>query len=138
MSAKAGRDILLKIKNDAGDFITAAGLRAKTLRFNARTVDVTDSGSVQAWRELLPGAGVKSAELSGAGVFRDKPSDALARALFFSQSAAHCQFILPDFGMIDGEFLISSLTYAGTYQGEASFEISFVSAGALSFAALET
>lgn len=136
MSAKAGRDILLKFKNEAGDYITAAGLRAKTLRFNARPVDVTDSGSVQAWRELLPGAGVKSCEMTGAGVFRDKPSDALAREMFFSQSYEDCQFILPDFGIIEGAFLISSLSYAGTYQGEASFEMTLASAGALSFTAL--
>ncbi len=136
MSAQSGRDILLKIQNETGDFITAAGLRAKTLRFNARTVDVTDSSSVQAWRELLPGAGVKSAEITGAGVFRDKPSDARARDAFFSQAVLGCQFILPGFGVIEGAFLISSLSYAGTYQGEASFEMSLVSAGALSFSAL--
>lgn len=136
MSAKAGRDILLKIKNDAGDFMTAAGLRAKTLRFNARPIDVTDSGSAQAWRELLPGAGVKSAEISGAGIFRDRPSDGAVRTAFFSQTELECQFILPDFGVIDGAFLVSSLSYAGTYQGEASFDISLVSAGMLRFTAL--
>ena len=136
MSAQAGRDILLKIKNEAGDFITAAGLRTKSLRFNARTVDVTDSGSVQAWRELLPGAGVKSAEVIGAGVFRDKPSDARVREMFFSQAAETCQFILPDFGIIEGTFLIAGLTYAGTYQGEASFEMNLVSAGVLTFKAI--
>lgn len=135
MSAKAGRDILLKFKSEAGAFVTIAGLRAKTLRFNARTVDVTDSGSLEAWRELLPGAGVKSAEISGAGVFRDQPSDALARESFFTQAAQDCQFIMPGFGIIEGPFLITSLTYAGTYQGEASFEMSLVSAGALSFTA---
>ena len=135
MSAKAGRDILLKFKNGAGDYVTAAGLRAKTLRFKARTIDVTDSESLDAWRELLPGAGVKSAEISGAGVFRDKPSDALARGAFFAQAAQDCQFIMPEFGKIEGMFLMSSLSYAGTYQGEASFEMSLVSAGALSFSA---
>lgn len=135
MSAKAGRDMLLKFKSEAGAFVTIAGLRAKTLRFNARTVDVTDSGSLEAWRELLPGAGVKSAEISGAGVFRDQPSDALARESFFTQAAQDCQIIMPGFGIIEGPFLITSLTYAGTYQGEASFEMSLVSAGALSFTA---
>lgn len=135
MSAKAGRDILLKFKSEAGAFVTIAGLRAKTLRFNARTVDVTDSGSLEAWRELLPGAGVKSAEISDAGVFRDQPSDALARESFFTQAAQDCQIIMPGFGIIEGPFLITSLTYAGTYQGEASFEMSLVSADALSFTA---
>jgi len=38
--------------------------------------------------------------------------------------------------VIDGAFLVSSLSYAGTYQGEASFDISLVSAGMLRFIAL--
>ena len=135
MTAQAGRDILLKLKNEAGDYVTTAGLRTKTLRFNARAIDVTDSGSIEAWRELLPGAGVKSAEISGAGVFRNRPSDAAMRAAFFSQAVKEYQFILPGFGSIEGEFLISSLSYAGTHQGEASFEMSLVSAGALRFTA---
>jgi len=133
MSAKAGRDVLIKFKNDTGDFITVAGLRAKTLRFNARAIDVTDSASVEAWRELLPGAGVKSAEISGAGVFRDQPSDALARGAFFAQSTKECQFIMPSFGTIEGPFLITALSYAGEYKGEASYELTLVSAGALNF-----
>ncbi len=133
MSAKAGRDVLIKFKNEAGDFISIAGLRAKTLRFNARTIDVTDSASIEAWRELLPGAGVKSAEISGAGVFRDQPSDMLAHEAFFAQSAKDCQFIMPSFGTIEGPFLITALSYAGEYKGEASFELTLVSAGALSF-----
>ncbi len=133
MSAIAGRSILLKMKNDQGQYVTIAGLRAKTLRFNARTIDVTDSGSVDAWRELLPGAGVKSAEITGAGVFRDRPSDATARAAFFEQSLKDCQFIIPGFGTIEGPFLIASLSYAGNYQGEASFEMSLISAGAAVF-----
>ena len=67
MSAKLGRDMLVKIKNDQDAFIRLAGLRTKGLRFNARTVDVTHSESADAWRELLPGAGVKTAEISGEG-----------------------------------------------------------------------
>jgi TP901-1 family phage major tail protein len=135
MSAKAGRDILVKIKNETGDFVSLAGLRAKSLRFNARPIDVTDSESIQAWRELLPGAGTKTAEITGAGVFRDKPSDALAREAFFAQSAAEYQFIIPGFGTLSGLFIISALSYAGNYQGEASFEMTLQSAGAAEFIA---
>ena len=38
-------------------------------------------------RELLAGAGVKSAAVSGQGIFRDAPSDALVREAFFDQAA---------------------------------------------------
>ena len=86
MAAQNGRDMLVKIKNSAGDFVTLAGLRSKAFRLNAQAVDITNTDSAQGWKELLPGAGVKSAEISGAGVFRDTESDALARTAFFEQS----------------------------------------------------
>ena len=57
MAAQSGRDMLVKIKNTEGDFITLAGLRSKTFRLNARAVDITNSDSAQGWKELLPGAG---------------------------------------------------------------------------------
>jgi len=115
MAAQRGRDILLKIKDTAsggaGTFVTLAGLRTKTMRFNARVVDITNSDSADAWRELLPGAGVKSADISGSGIFRDAASDALARTAFFEQSVQDFQFIIPDFGIIEGPFLITGLNF---------------------------
>jgi len=136
MSAQRGRDMLVKIKKDNGTFVTIAGLRTKSLRLNARSVDITNSDSAEAWRELLPGAGVKSADISGAGVFRDAQSDALARAAFFEQSLETFQFIIPDFGIIEGPFQISTLSFSGTFNGEASYEIALSSAGAPSFTAI--
>ena len=136
MVAQNGRDMLVKIKNEAGDYVTIAGLRSKAFRLNAQTVDITNTDSAQGWKELLPGAGVKSAEISGAGVFRDAESDALARTAFFEQSVETYRFILPDFGVVEGPFLLTSLSYAGTYQGEATYELTLMSAGAPSFSAL--
>jgi TP901-1 family phage major tail protein len=56
MSVQAGKDILLKI-GDGGapeGFTTVAGLRARTIALNARTVDVTDGAApaagVNCWR----------------------------------------------------------------------------------------
>jgi len=135
MSAQRGSEMLLKLKNAAGAYVTVAGLRTKTLRLNARPVDVTDTAS-QGWKELLPGAGIRTAEVSGTGVFRDSESDALIRAAFFEQSAQACRFIIPGLGMIEGVFLITGLNYAGAYQGEAQFELSLMSAGVPEFAAL--
>lgn len=135
MAAQNGRNMLVKIKNSEGEFVTLAGLRTKTFRLNARTVDITDSDSAMGWKELLPGAGVKSAEISGAGIFRDTASDALARTTFFEQSAQDYQFIIPDFGVIEGKFLLTTLSYSGTYQGEANYELTLMSAGAPSFSA---
>lgn len=133
MSAQRGRDMLVKMQNSDGSYVTIAGLRTKTLKLNAKTVDITDSESAEAWRELLPGAGVKTAEISGAGVFRDAETDRLAREAFFAQSVETYQFILPHFGILQGPFMITALTFSGTFGGEASYELALSSAGAPSF-----
>ena len=136
MAAQNGRDMLVKIKNEVDEFITLAGLRSKAFRLNAQAVDITNTDSAEGWKELLPGAGVKSAEISGAGVFRDADSDVLARSAFFEQSVQTYRFIIPDFGVIEGPFLLTSLSYAGTYQGEANYELTLLSAGAPNFNAI--
>ena len=64
MTAQAGKDMLLKIEGAPGVFTTVAGLRARTISLNAKTVDATDGDSAGRWRELLAGAGVKSVALS--------------------------------------------------------------------------
>jgi TP901-1 family phage major tail protein len=135
MAAQAGKDMLLKISDGAGGFVTVAGLRARTIALNARTVDVTDADSAGRWRELLAGAGVRSAAVSGTGVFRDAASDALIREAFFSQAAATWRLIVPDFGTLEGPFLVAALEYAGEHEGEASFALSLASAGEVTFGA---
>ena len=132
----AGRDILLKVR-DSGALRTVAGLRTKSLSLNSRPVDVTDAGS-GGWREMLPGAGIRSAELTGQGIFRSAASDASLRAAFFDQSALPCVFLMPGFGEVSGDFLVTRLSYAGQHDGEAAFEMTFASVGVVAFAALPT
>ncbi|WP_291833065.1 phage major tail protein, TP901-1 family [Brevundimonas sp.] len=136
MSAQRGKDILLKIESGGGGFTTVAGLRARTIALNARTVDATDGDSAGRWRELLSGAGVRSAAVNGQGVFRDAASDALIREAFFSQAARIWRLIVPDFGQLEGPFLVAALEYAGEHEGEATFAISLASAGEIAFEAL--
>ena len=135
MAAQRGKDILLKIEGAPGVFTTVAGLRARTLSLNARTVDATDGDSAGRWRELLNGAGVKSAAVAGQGIFRDAASDALIREAFFDQTARMWRLIVPDFGTLEGPFLIAALEYAGEHEGEATFAISLASAGEVTFGA---
>jgi len=135
MTAQKGRDLLLKIDNGVG-FTTAAGLRSKRLAFNAQLVDVTDAESAGRWRELLGGAGVQRAAVSGSGIFKDQASDALVRSLFFAGTIAGWQVVIPDFGTVAGPFQIAALEYSGAHDGEVTFEIALESAGALTFGAL--
>jgi len=113
-----------------------AGLRATRISFNAETIDVTSLESQGGWRELLAGAGVKTAAVSGSGVFKDADTDERARQVFFDGDTPDCQVIVPDFGVIEGKFQVTSIEYAGTHDGEATYEIALSSAGAISFNAL--
>jgi TP901-1 family phage major tail protein len=137
MSAQKGKDLLIKIGNAADPeiFATVAGLRATTLAFNAQMVDVTNADSADQWRELLNGGGVKSATISGSGVFKDAASDESIRAAFFNQTNANWQLVIPSFGTVTGAFKITSLQYDGPYDGEVKMNLSLASAGALAFAA---
>ena len=137
MVAQNGKDLLIKIDLDgSGSFTTLAGLRASRIAFNAETVDVTSLTSTGGWRELLDGGGVRSASISGSGVFSDEDTDERARQLFFNGTKADFQVIVPDFGTIEGAFQITSLEYAGNYDGEAVYELALASAGVLTFAAI--
>lgn len=137
MAAQRGKDLLLKIDSDGlGTFVTMGGLRARNISFNARTVDITHAESAGAWRELLAGAGVKIASLSGSGIFKDDASDALVRGYFFDGTIRNWQVIIPDFGTVEGAFQITALEYAGTHEDELRFELSLESAGELLFTSL--
>ncbi|GAA6162502.1 phage major tail protein, TP901-1 family [Pelagimonas sp. KU-00592-HH] len=137
MGAQNGKDLLIKVDlTGDGQFETIAGLRATRVSFNAESVDVTSLESQGGWRELLSGAGVKSAAISGSGVFKDANTDERARQIFFDGETPGFQVIIPDFGVVEGPFQMTAIEYAGSHNGEATYEMSMASAGALTFVAL--
>ncbi|MEM8572427.1 MAG: phage major tail protein, TP901-1 family [Pseudomonadota bacterium] len=137
MAAQKGRDLLIKLDTTGtGTFETVAGLRASRISLNAETVDATHIGSDGQWRELLRGAGVRTASVSGSGIFRDQATDELVRGVFFAGGMPRFQVVVPDFGVIEGPFQVTTIEYAGEYNGEATYEIALASAGALNFEAL--
>jgi len=136
MPAQKGKDLLIKVSDGVGGFVTVAGLRTRQMSFNAETVDVTHAESAGRWRELLAGAGVRRAGITGSGVFKDEASDARMRQVFFDGDILAYQVVVPDFGRIEGPFQITSLEYRGDHAGEVTFEMALESAGALTFVAL--
>ena len=137
MAAQNGKDLLIKVDMTSdGQFETIAGLRATRVSFNMESVDVTSLESEGGWRELLSGAGVRSASLSGSGVFKDAGTDERARQLFFDGETPDFQVIIPDFGIVEGPFQVTALEYSGSHNGEATYELSLASAGALAFTSL--
>jgi TP901-1 family phage major tail protein len=137
MAAQKGRDMLLKVDSTGGGvFQTVAGLRAHTLAFNAGPVDITSQESAGAWRELLAGAGVKSASIKGQGIFKDQLSDETVRGLFFSATIRDWQAVIPAFGIVQGPMHVASLEFQGRQDGEVTFEMALESAGQLTFTAI--
>lgn len=137
MGAQSGKDLLIKVDMSAsGQFTTLAGLRATRVSFNAETIDVTSLESQGGWRELLAGAGVRSVSITGSGVFKDAATDERARQLFFDGEAPDFQVLIPDFGIVQGPFQVASIDYSGSHNGEATYELSLASAGALTFTAI--
>jgi TP901-1 family phage major tail protein len=133
MGAQKGKDLLVKLDDGTGQFVTMAGLRTRQIAFNAESVDVTNADSVGRWRELLAGAGMRRAAIAGSGVFKDADSDARLRLLFFDGTIAAFQLVIPAFGTIAGPFQITALEYRGDHAGEVTFDMALDSAGALTF-----
>lgn len=134
MAVQKGKDLLIKIDlTGAGTFMTFAGLRASKIAFNAQTVDVTNMSSAGGWRELLAGSGVRSATVSGSGVFLDDVTDERARMYFFDAEIPEFQVIIPELGTLTGKFQITALEYSGNHDGEATYELTLASAGELTF-----
>lgn len=137
MAAQRGKDILLKLFDGGVQaFVSIAGLRTKRIAFGAQTVDITDTESAGRWRELLGGAGVRRASLSGTGIFKDAASDELVRQTFFEGTIAQWQIVVPDFGTLTGSFAITALDYGGNHDGEVTFDLALESASELTFEAL--
>ena len=135
MTAQRGRDLLLKIDTTGtGTYVTVAGLRTNTLTFNSASVDSSAQDSAGTWRELLAGAGLKSAQIKGAGIFKNAASDAAVRGYFFNDTIVNWQIVIPNFGTVTGPFQITSLDYSGKFDGEMTFDVALASAGQLTFA----
>lgn len=139
--ATAGIDLLLKVGDgeELEEFNTIAGLRAKSLSINSESIDVTNHGSGE-WREILGGKGLRSVDVSGDGVFVDdsEGSDTVSRLRTQMMNNALTNFEIEDVKTGDtfsGAFKISSLEYAGDYNGEKTWSISLESSGAVTFTA---
>jgi len=136
MAAQPGKDVLIKVDSDgAGTFVTIGGMRSKSISLNSETVDVSDSDSTNRWRELLAGAGLRSATVTGSGVFKDSAGEEDVRGYFFAGTHEDYQFIVPDFGTIEGAFQVTAIDYAGEHNGEATYSMTFESAGELTWTA---
>ena len=135
MAAQKGSAMLMKVGDGASPevFTTIAGLRSTSLTVNNESVDVTNKDSLGK-RELLAAAGVQSISVSGSGVFTDGSSESTIKTNALADTIDNYQFLVPDFGTFTGAFQVTSLEYAGEFNGEVTYSMSFESGGAITFA----
>jgi len=133
MAEQAGKNMLLYVSDGMSGWTAFAGLRPTRIALNRETVDITNKGSTNHFRELLKAAGVKSCSFAGGGVFLDAAVDETVRADFFADTETDYRVLVPDFGTFDGAFQITNLEFEGDYNTAVNFTIQLESAGDLTF-----
>ena len=137
MAGQKGVDVVLKIGDGGGTevFTTIGGARTVSMTINNSGVDATSASSSGQWREMIDSAGILSMDASFSGVFQDDAPFASMEVDMRGRTLRNFQLVYPDYGTYEGAFIITSLTMAGAHDGEATFEISLQSGGAITFTA---
>ena len=133
MAAQKGSAVLIKIAV-SGSQTTVGGLRSSSITLNDEMVDITNKDSSNN-RTLLPQGGIQSMSISGSGVFTDATSETQLRTNFGGATLSSMSFVIPDLGTYAGSFQITSLEYAGEFNGEATYSLTAESSGAITFTA---
>lgn len=135
MAAQKGSALLMKIGNGGSPeaFTTIGGMRSTSLSMNDEMVDITNKDSSRA-RTLLAQGGTNSMTVAGSGVFTDSASEATLKGKFDVSALTNYQFLVPDFGTFTGSFQLTTLEYAGEFNGEVTYSFTFESSGAITFA----
>jgi TP901-1 family phage major tail protein len=135
MAVQKGVDVVLKIGDGAGSeaFTTIGGARTVSMTINNSGVDATSASSTGQWREMIDAAGILSMDASFSGVFQDDSAFGSLDVDMRARTLRNFQIVYPDYGTYEGAFIITSLTMAGAHDGEATFEISLQSGGAITF-----
>jgi len=137
MAAQKGREFLVKAGDGATSeaFTTVAAFRSNTISLGNETVDITNKGS-SGWRELLANAGTKSASLSGSGVFTDDATQVGEQTKFLAGTINNYELYFENGDKLAGAFQIASLEYAGDYNNEQTFSVTYESSGAITYTAV--
>jgi len=137
MAAAAGKLIVVSMLTTAPTTYTPfAALRQRSIQLNAQTIDITDAESTDLWRELLAGGGVKSATISGSGMFDGDAAMIKARTDFFTGALNMFRLLVPTFGTFEGSFAITSLEFSGGYDDAVANSITLESSGKPTFTAV--
>lgn len=110
-------------------FKNVGGLRSKSMSFSSEGIDITNQDSDE-WNKILDGAGIRSFEVSGSGVYTNEDvfQDMRARAMLNELVCLMLIDVKAD-RIYEGCFKITSLELSGDYDSESSYSISATSSG---------
>lgn len=112
-------------------FRSLGGLRSKEFSLSSEAVDITNVDSDE-WKSMLDGAGVRSASMSGGGVWTN---EAVFQEFFqdFLNNRLTCLALIDTKSgrIYEGCFKISELSVSGDYDAEGSYSVSAESSGPL-------
>ena len=130
MAAQRGRMMLIQIGNGASpaSYTTVGGLRTKSLTVNNETVDITTSDEAP-WRTLGNDMGLRSMSITGGGVFKDDAAFNSVENLALNGNPEDFKVLFDNNDYFIGQFVVTSLEYAGDHNNEQSYSITLESAG---------
>lgn len=110
-------------------FRNVGGIRGKSAAFSSEGIDITNQDSDQ-WQTLLDGAGIRSSEISGDGVFTN---EAVAKEIeddFLANSLTCLAIVEGKSGRVYvGCYKLTSYEIGGAYDGEGTMSLSGSSSG---------
>lgn len=133
MAGHSGRDLMIDFGTSPTQLV---GVRTKGFTVTAEPVDVTtdDDGGE---RILLPDPGLRSAEISVAGITSDEILMAEIMSGVTGRTLKNAVVDLPSTlanpGQVSGSFFVSTFEITGEYQGAVEFSATLMSAGALTY-----
>lgn len=130
MAAIKGRSIIVQRGG-----VTLAGVRTKSLTINGSPIDITNDDDAGV-RKLMDEPGQIDVGISVSGILTN---DALLQeSLSASDRTQTTNFVMPggwtgspSYQSLSGNFFMASFSITGEYQGAATFEAEFQSAGAV-------
>lgn len=110
-------------------FRNLGGLRSKSMSFSSDGIDITNQDSDE-WGKILDGAGIRSFEFSGSGVYTNEDvfQNVRERAMNNELQCIMLIDIKAD-RIYEGCFKVTSLEISGDYDAESSYSMSGTSSG---------
>jgi TP901-1 family phage major tail protein len=134
MAKARGRDLLFKIKV-AGVYTLVGGLRARSMKLNNTTVDVTTQDSI--FGNVLMSeieAGMQKLSITGTVLF---DTDPVAKAAFDAcrtQSAVDAEIVVPNYGTFqNAAMIVTGIEFTGDHEKEMSSPITLEASGQINF-----